>query len=283
MLERFAPGALIDGFVIGECIHAGGNGFIYKRGAARGQRSGISGRIEGAGDRPRAAHDGHRQLRNGADDPAGAVGTARTALRRRRRPVRDAVHRDGMDRRANRCGGSSNARRCQRTVVRDRRGARGRGAQHSCAGRRASRLEAREFHPARQRRGGAAGLRLRTSRALSGPARGRAAFCGGVGAVCFAGTAARRPQRPAQRHLRAGRAALRTCDRRTAFRRSPPPMRGCATGCGATRAAPCSVDAGVPPWLQEVILRCLDPNAAERYQSAAHLAFDLRHPEPGGR
>jgi len=35
----------------------------------------------------------------------------------------------------------------------------------------------------------------------------------------------------------------------------------------------------VPVWLQEVILRCLEPNAEDRYQSAAHLAFDLRHPE----
>ena len=32
------------------------------------------------------------------------------------------------------------------------------------------------------------------------------------------------------------------------------------------------------PWLQEIILRCLEPNAAARYQSAAHVAFDLRHP-----
>lgn len=35
----------------------------------------------------------------------------------------------------------------------------------------------------------------------------------------------------------------------------------------------------LPEWLQEVILRCLDPVAAKRYPSAAHLAFDLRHPE----
>ncbi|HXH37784.1 MAG TPA: bifunctional serine/threonine-protein kinase/universal stress protein [Thermoanaerobaculia bacterium] len=34
-----------------------------------------------------------------------------------------------------------------------------------------------------------------------------------------------------------------------------------------------------PPWLQEVILRCLDPRAERRYQSAAHVAFDLRNPE----
>ncbi|MDA8108467.1 MAG: bifunctional serine/threonine-protein kinase/universal stress protein [Betaproteobacteria bacterium] len=37
--------------------------------------------------------------------------------------------------------------------------------------------------------------------------------------------------------------------------------------------------AELPRWLQEVILRCLDPHADERYQSAAHVAFDLRHPE----
>ena len=35
----------------------------------------------------------------------------------------------------------------------------------------------------------------------------------------------------------------------------------------------------VPAWLQEIILRCLEPDAARRYQSAAHVAFDLRHPE----
>ncbi|HET9762006.1 MAG TPA: bifunctional serine/threonine-protein kinase/universal stress protein [Casimicrobiaceae bacterium] len=37
--------------------------------------------------------------------------------------------------------------------------------------------------------------------------------------------------------------------------------------------------AEIPPWLQEVILRCLEPTADARYQSAAHVAFDLRHPD----
>lgn len=37
--------------------------------------------------------------------------------------------------------------------------------------------------------------------------------------------------------------------------------------------------AEVPAWLQEVILRCLAPVAAQRYPSAAHLAFDLTHPD----
>lgn len=35
----------------------------------------------------------------------------------------------------------------------------------------------------------------------------------------------------------------------------------------------------IPPWLQEIILRCLEPDPAARYQSAAHIALDLRNPE----
>lgn len=35
----------------------------------------------------------------------------------------------------------------------------------------------------------------------------------------------------------------------------------------------------LPEWLQEVILRCLEHEAANRYPSAAHLAFDLTHPD----
>jgi eukaryotic-like serine/threonine-protein kinase len=42
---------------------------------------------------------------------------------------------------------------------------------------------------------------------------------------------------------------------------------------------PRSLRADLPEWLQEVVLRCLAPEAAKRYPSAAHLAFDLEHPE----
>jgi nucleotide-binding universal stress UspA family protein len=35
----------------------------------------------------------------------------------------------------------------------------------------------------------------------------------------------------------------------------------------------------MPPWMQEIILRCIEPQADSRYQSAAHVAFDLRNPE----
>jgi len=35
----------------------------------------------------------------------------------------------------------------------------------------------------------------------------------------------------------------------------------------------------VPPWLQELILRCLEVQPERRHQSAAQLAFELQHPE----
>lgn len=42
---------------------------------------------------------------------------------------------------------------------------------------------------------------------------------------------------------------------------------------------PKSHNPDVPDWLQEVVLRCLAPEAEARYPSAAHLAFDLTHPQ----
>ncbi len=38
----------------------------------------------------------------------------------------------------------------------------------------------------------------------------------------------------------------------------------------------------VPEWLQEAILRCLEPDPADRYPSAAQAAFDLANPEHVG-
>jgi serine/threonine protein kinase len=43
-------------------------------------------------------------------------------------------------------------------------------------------------------------------------------------------------------------------------------------------APPRKLKPNLPEWFQEVILRCLEPEAAQRYPSAAHLAFDLSHP-----
>jgi eukaryotic-like serine/threonine-protein kinase len=42
---------------------------------------------------------------------------------------------------------------------------------------------------------------------------------------------------------------------------------------------PCALSPALPAWAQEIILRAVEPRAELRYQSAAHLAFDLRNPE----
>jgi nucleotide-binding universal stress UspA family protein len=41
---------------------------------------------------------------------------------------------------------------------------------------------------------------------------------------------------------------------------------------------PRALNPAVPPWLQELILRCLEPEPAKRHPSAAQLALDLRNP-----
>src|SRR4029453_2353419 len=41
---------------------------------------------------------------------------------------------------------------------------------------------------------------------------------------------------------------------------------------------PRAIAAGVPPWLQEIILHCLEMDARDRYASAAQVAFDLANP-----
>jgi nucleotide-binding universal stress UspA family protein len=43
--------------------------------------------------------------------------------------------------------------------------------------------------------------------------------------------------------------------------------------------APRSLRADCPPWLQEVILHCLEVRPERRYQTAGQLAFDLQHPD----
>ncbi|HVI95874.1 MAG TPA: universal stress protein, partial [Anaeromyxobacter sp.] len=44
-------------------------------------------------------------------------------------------------------------------------------------------------------------------------------------------------------------------------------------------APPRALAPGVPEWLQEVILRCLEVDAEARYPSAAQVALDLAHPD----
>jgi len=42
---------------------------------------------------------------------------------------------------------------------------------------------------------------------------------------------------------------------------------------------PSSLNPKCPPWLQEVILHCLEPEAENRIQTAAQLALDLANPD----
>ncbi|HET8539561.1 MAG TPA: bifunctional serine/threonine-protein kinase/universal stress protein [Anaeromyxobacter sp.] len=64
---------------------------------------------------------------------------------------------------------------------------------------------------------------------------------------------------------------------------------GAPTSRGALRqrlwrdpAPPRAIVRDLPEWLQEVILRCLEPDARDRYPSAAQAAFDLANPEEVG-
>ena len=60
---------------------------------------------------------------------------------------------------------------------------------------------------------------------------------------------------------------------------SPQTLAGLADRLWVDPVPPRARQPALPAWLQEIILRCLEPQAERRYQSAAHLAFDLRHPE----
>jgi len=60
---------------------------------------------------------------------------------------------------------------------------------------------------------------------------------------------------------------------------SPATQGGLRQRLWMTPAPPRQHRPDIPEWLQEIILRCLEPEAAERYPSAAHLAFDLAHPQ----
>jgi eukaryotic-like serine/threonine-protein kinase len=42
---------------------------------------------------------------------------------------------------------------------------------------------------------------------------------------------------------------------------------------------PRKLNAAIPPWLQEIVLRCLEVKAGRRHPTAAQLAHDLRHPD----
>ena len=59
---------------------------------------------------------------------------------------------------------------------------------------------------------------------------------------------------------------------------SPQTLAGLADRLWMDPVPPRAWSAAIPEWFQEIVLRCLEPDAERRYQSAAHVAFDLRHP-----
>jgi nucleotide-binding universal stress UspA family protein len=60
---------------------------------------------------------------------------------------------------------------------------------------------------------------------------------------------------------------------------SPQTLAGLRDRLWLDPAPPRQLVSDLPHWLQQIICGCLEPAAARRYQSAAHVAFDLRHPE----
>ena len=60
---------------------------------------------------------------------------------------------------------------------------------------------------------------------------------------------------------------------------APANARGLRRRLYADAIAPRTLRPDCPPWLQEVILHCLEVRPERRYQTAAQLAFDLQHPD----
>jgi nucleotide-binding universal stress UspA family protein len=60
---------------------------------------------------------------------------------------------------------------------------------------------------------------------------------------------------------------------------APTTVRGLRRRLYRDPVPPRALRADLPPWLQELVLRCLEVDPAARHQTAAQLAFDLRHPD----
>jgi len=60
---------------------------------------------------------------------------------------------------------------------------------------------------------------------------------------------------------------------------TPTTIRGLRRRLYRDPVPPCASCPSCPPWLQEIILRCLEVDPRQRYETAAQLAFDLQNPE----
>lgn len=59
---------------------------------------------------------------------------------------------------------------------------------------------------------------------------------------------------------------------------SPASLRACRKRLYSDPLPPRALNPGVPPWLQEIILHCLETEPVRRYATAAQVAHDLAHP-----
>jgi serine/threonine protein kinase len=59
----------------------------------------------------------------------------------------------------------------------------------------------------------------------------------------------------------------------------PPKLKGLKRRLWKDPVPPRKLNPKLAPWLQEIILRCLEVKAGRRYPAAAQLAHDLRHPD----
>ena len=158
-----------------------------------------------------------------------------------------------------------------------------RAGGYSSPARHPSRCQAEQHHDPRgrrrQRRSGAARLRSRPASRSARSSRRRARRPDRHRRLYRAGAIARHSQRPAQRSIRARRAVVflrhrhaavrRAAHRRPVAQAADPRDRCRRAACGricrhGSRKSSCIASKSI---------------RAERYQSAAHLAFDLRHPE----
>ena len=174
---------------------------------------------------------------------------------------------------------SSRARRCRRTTSR----ASARRSPMPCTactpGSHPSRPQARKLHAAADRRGGAARLRLRPARALSRSAGRRDSNSRRARPLTYRPSSCRTIA--AIRAAISSRSACSSTSSRPARSRSVNPRRspGCATGCGASRRRRGRSTWTCRPGCRRSSSAASSTDAAARYQSAAHIAFDLRHPE----
>ena len=59
----------------------------------------------------------------------------------------------------------------------------------------------------------------------------------------------------------------------------PQKLRGLKQRLWRDPVPPRKLNPDIPPWFQEIVLRCLEVKAGRRYPKAAQLAHDLRHPD----